>query len=527
MKDVIDADQPAEFFAPVSSDLIDSLVGQYNQARDRIDYVARIVNGEECANVIHYFLDGNRSESRFHADGLFEPNGAIAALNSAYWSKTLGLTDVFECMPQKRRDEWNKSIVDHSTPDFSEETVRATLTDLLNMRQQFMAEKVDGIFRGLSGEHVTNSPEAFGKRMIISYVSDSFGYSNHARAGLIHDLRHVIAKFMGRDQPSYSATDALLNRCRAHRGEWVSCDGGALRIRTYKVGTGHLEVHPDMAWRLNLFLHSLYPAAIPPQFRQKPKRQAKRYTEMQRPVPFAALELLNDGMRNRRHAGGNVFTFGYGASTKDAAYQEACRILRAIGGTPTKGGGFDFEYRPDDVIREIVVSGCIPDKQAYQFYPTPPKLAQIAADMAQIGPAHTCLEPSAGQGDLAAFLPIERTTCVELSALHCDILRARGLKTVQADFIRWAESNSSALAFDRIVMNPPFSDGRALLHIEYAYSILAAGGRLVAILPASMRGKQFFPDAQCEWSSAFEREFEGTGVAVAIMAVEKRTTEQA
>lgn len=524
MSDIIDIDQSTEFFAPVSSDLVDSLVGQYNLARARIEHVSHIVNGDEYAGVIRYFIDGNRNDSRICPDGLFDPKGAVAALNSAYWSKTLGLTDVLECMPQKRRDEWNRSITDHVTPDFAEETVRATLADLLNMRERFLAEKVDGIFRGLSGEHVTNSPEAFGKRMIISYVSDSFGYSNHSRAGLIHDLRHIIAKFMGRDQPGYSATDALLGLCRERRGEWISCDGGALRIRTYKVGTGHLEVHPDMAWRLNLFLHSIYPAAIPAQFRQKPKRQAKHYTEMQRPVPFAALELLNEGMRNRRYAKGNVFSFGYGASDKGAAYKEACQILCAIGGTPTKGG-FDFEYHPDDVIREIIVSGCIPDKQAYQFYPTPPKLAQIAAELAQIGSEHTCLEPSAGQGDLASFLPMERTTCVELSALHCDILRSRGFNTVHADFIHFADSNVYTLKFDRIVMNPPFSDGRARLHMDYAYSLLASGGRLVAILPASMKGKQFFLDAQCEWSSVFEREFEGTGVAVVILLAQKQTKE--
>ena len=30
----------------------------------------------------------------------------IAALNAAYWSKALAFTDVLDCMPQKRRDDW-------------------------------------------------------------------------------------------------------------------------------------------------------------------------------------------------------------------------------------------------------------------------------------------------------------------------------------------------------------------------------------------------------------------------------------
>ncbi|MCU9611849.1 DUF4942 domain-containing protein, partial [Escherichia coli] len=74
---------------------------------------------------------------------LFQVKGAIAALNSAYWSKTLALTDVLDLMPQKRRDEWNNTIREMKAPDFTEEAVRPTILELLNMRAQFLAERVD------------------------------------------------------------------------------------------------------------------------------------------------------------------------------------------------------------------------------------------------------------------------------------------------------------------------------------------------------------------------------------------------
>src|SRR5262249_46435150 len=157
---------------------------------------------------------------------LFQLDGAIAALNAAYWSKALGLTDVYDYMPQARRDEWNRSIKEHKTPDFTEEAVRPTILQLLASREQFLAERVDGIFRGLAGEHVTNAPEAFGKRMIIAHVLREYHFVEHRTCGLINDLRCVVAKFMGRDEPRYQSSSAVVEALKSRWGEWVSIDGG-------------------------------------------------------------------------------------------------------------------------------------------------------------------------------------------------------------------------------------------------------------------------------------------------------------
>ncbi len=210
------------------------------------------------------------------------------------------MTDVYEYMPNNRRKEWNEQIMEMKTPDFEEETVRPTIMDLLNSRQKFFSERVDGIFRALSGEHVTNRPEGFGKRMILSRVFNEYGHTNHDMAGYISDLRQVIAKFMGRDEPKWWATNDALQTSRVNHGEWLTLDGGALRIRSYLKGTAHLEVHPDMAWRLNCILANLYPLAIPPQFRQKPKRKLKDFVMMGQPLPFAVLEELAQ-MKTERH----------------------------------------------------------------------------------------------------------------------------------------------------------------------------------------------------------------------------------
>lgn len=550
---LIDAevDDGREFFAPVASDLVDGLLGEYQTRRRQIEQLAAIVAGD-LGNAVHYFIEGNAGDERMqrgiYLDRLFQVEGAIAALNSAYWAKTLNLTDVLDCMPAKRREEWFAQIRNplgkpargqdprhrkvtewevQPLPEYVESTVRPTLESMLAMRQQFFAERVDGIFRALSHEHVTNVPEGFGRRMILAHVLSEYGTTDHTRCGYINDLRVVIAKFMGRDEPAWNATSALVMAARRNTGEWVNVDGGALRLRVYKKGTAHLEVHPDMAYRLNQVLAHLYPLAIPAQFRTKPKRKHKEFQMMGRPLPFAVIELLA-GMKEGRERVPNSpdWRADYRRVPNSLSFdrylddsnvkQQAEAVLRAIGGVPAeKGAYYQFDYDPREVLDQIVTSGCVPDVRAHQFYPTPEKLAHIAIALAEIQPGDVMLEPSAGQGGIADYLPKERTTCIEISPLHCAVLRAKGMQVIEADFVSWAVGQPAT--FHAVVMNPPFSEGRAKTHAEVAAELLLPGGRLVAILPASMRGKDFLTGFAHEWTSVYDNEFAGTSVSVVIL----------
>lgn len=539
--------EAGEFFAPMSSDLVDGLIGRYNATRKRLEAMASAVRAEQCSGVLHYFVEGNVSEQRYSlpttVEQMFRIEPAIAQLNADFWNRALRLTDVIDYMPQKRRDEWHEQIrnplgkkkqrhhFDKATadewevpplPEFEENTVRATLGGLLASRAQFLAERVDGIFRALSRQHVTNQPQGFGKRMIIQNV---FGYQTH---GHINDLRCVIAKFMGRDEPKHGATEPVIKAARRQNGQWMSVDGGALRIRVYGgVGTAHLEVHPDMAWRLNGILASMHPAAIPAEFRTKPKRakKIKDFELYDRPLPFAVVGILA-GMRQaserikpdwpeRYRNIPNALRFDYGQYDK-AAMAEAENVLVALGGVKEKGY-WQFDYHPREVLDQVVCSGCIPDHKSHQFYPTPAGVAEKAIEFAKIGQDHTCLEPSAGQGGLADLMPSSRTICVEISDLHCQILKAKGHAAIQSDFLKF----TSVKSFDRIVMNPPFSEGRWQAHLQHAASMLnPAGGRLVAVLPSSAKGKQLLEGFDHEYSQVFENEFAGTSVSVVILAAE-------
>lgn len=212
----------------------------------------------------------------------------------------------------------------------------------------------------------------------------------------------------------------------------------------------------------------------------------------------------------------NALQFSYDRNSA-ITQAEAEKVLAMIGGVKRTDGGhswFEFDFNSRSALDEIISSGCIPDQKTHQFYPTPENVAAAAVEMAQIEPDHSCLEPSAGMGGLADLMPRTKTVCVEISDLHCEVLRAKGHYVECADFLKWQIAGK----YDRIVMNPPYSEGRWQAHIEHAASMLKLGGRLIAVLPASAKGKDVLPGLNHEWSQVYSNEFAGTSVSVVILS---------
>ncbi|WP_018079174.1 DUF4942 domain-containing protein [Thiobacillus denitrificans] len=495
---------------------LDGLIAEYRQKRAAIVEIAGYVAGQ--TDVMTYFLNGAQVEHGYgslSANNLFQADHAIRSLDAYYWSMAMNLTDVLEVMDAKRRNEWSEQIRGHKTPPFEPENVKATLQDLMAQRQKFFAERIDGLFNNLSDEHVTNSPMGFGKRMIIGWVLDSYGFVNHSRVEYLHDLRTVVAKFMGRGEVprglTYKDVDAI-HRAQAY-GEWHSFDGGSWRIRLYKKGTAHLEIHPEMAWRLNQVLAWLHPAAIPSEFRKKPSKPRKEFDLRVDLLPFEVITELENGYLS---SDGQRLTFH--SPVKEATR----RALEYVGGTPEGLFGWAFDYDITEVRVEILRLGYLPERVSHQYFPTPPGLACRVIEMAEIGPDDTVLEPSAGLGGIADLLPVDQTTCVEISKLHCKVLVAKGFNTVCTDFLAW----NPGVKFGKIVMNPPFANGRAIVHLQHAASLLQDDGVLVAVMPGSLVRKQLIEGYDHEWSAPVQGEFEDTGVSVAVVRLTKEASSQ-
>jgi hypothetical protein len=115
------------------------------------------------------------------------------------------------------------------------------------------------------------------------------------------------------------------------------------------------------------------------------------------------------------------------------------------------------------------------------FFPTPESVADEMVAAAGIEPGMSVLEPSAGWGHIAERIRNNgaEPDVVEMSGDRRELLEAKGFNVVGNDFM------DTDGQYDRIVMNPPFSDGRDIQHVQRAYTLLKPGGRIVAIMGES------------------------------------------
>ena len=494
-------------------DLYSPLQSLYAQCRSEKAAVKHVADTLD-SKAVDYFFDAARANDyrvSVNAKDIFQLDPAIKAVDAKYWQSAMMLTDVLEYMAADKRNEWHEQIRTHKTPEFTIDNVQATLKEMLRNRDRLLAERVDGIFRNLSHEHVTNCPQGFGKRFIMGYMR-SYCSVSHDRSNYIHDLRCVIAKFMGREGVQSHNTYYDLNNIKLD-GQWNYLDGGAIKIRMYKKGTAHMEVHPEMAYRLNHTLAFLHPHAIPAEFRTAPKKKAKEHKLNYDLLGFDILKDLEEF--SSRYQSDN-WRFRNQLNNKKSE-----QVIEYIGGVKVGNNEWSFDYDPTQILREIKRNGCIPEYKSHQYYPTPEHIARDAVEMADINDGDFVLEPSAGQGAIAEQIreahPLSSLQCVEISELHCEILRQKGFEVVNDDFLK----HSPGHKYDVIVCNPPFSKGRAEAHVKNAYELLADDGVLVAVLPASFKGKQIIEGANHEYSKVYENDFKGCSVNVVIVRIEK------
>lgn len=125
------------------------------------------------------------------------------------------------------------------------------------------------------------------------------------------------------------------------------------------------------------------------------------------------------------------------------------------------------------------------------YFPTPEAVGRemLALTSAQDDPELRILEPSAGEGHLARLIrtqwPQAQLDVVELHYERAQHLAAEGFAVACADFLEWEHE----APYHLVLMNPPFSVyGTAAAyreHILHAAQMLAPGGRLVSVVPAS------------------------------------------
>lgn len=122
-------------------------------------------------------------------------------------------------------------------------------------------------------------------------------------------------------------------------------------------------------------------------------------------------------------------------------------------------------------------------KLLYMEYETPKPIAGRMVFAAGITKGQTILEPSAGVGTIADLI-LEWENDVTLHVVEKvselqELLTFKKLEVIPIDDFLDADFN---VAYDRIVMSPPWDQGADMQHVMVAAELLNPGGRLVALV---------------------------------------------
>jgi phospholipid N-methyltransferase len=182
-----------------------------------------------------------------------------------------------------------------------------------------------------------------------------------------------------------------------------------------------------------------------------------------------------------------------------------------------------------DAMRAALAAG-VQVVSAPQLFPTPADLARRMVEAAGLEPGLCVLEPSAGTGAIVrAILEAVDTEVLgyEINGALCTVLRnsfpSYKLQVRCKDFLTVTEF---AGCYPRVIMNPPFSNGDDIRHIKHAVTMLAPGGRLVAICANGPRQQEILrPLAENSggWYEALPAGTfaeQGTNVNTAILVIE-------
>ena len=542
------ASDDQEFYSPIKSTLesetinaINKLIESYNTTKTEILRTAKVIS----ENNLHYtyFNEARMENSENHMFGgvsksFFNADLPLKILLRSSWRSLLDLLDAFSYMSKKAESDWKGQLDSFNLPKFNADNVFSTIADFAKNAPVYFAQRVESVFAALSNTHVTNSPAGFTSTMIIDKLLFKEGDTNSAKCRALGDLRNIVGVYTGTNSINYKTNycSNLVYQLFKETGVWHSLDDGALEVKVFKKGTAHVRIHPDIAWKMNSTLAALYPRAIPSRFRKASFSASAKHIPSDLPLTKdIQLSLLEDvkissiqgyerfiGRKLTPVHTDTTFIVNIFGTHSQQSLENLESLFIGIGGKSVKSG-FEFNYDPTSAINKMAISGYALNANDSQFYPSDSEIGDEAASHLDIQDDGEYLEPSAGQGALAKFLP-PTSTLVELNAINASILKAKGYSNViQSDFIQQAEEwFNQNRRFDGILMNPPFKKNQAKEHFKAAFHILKDDGRLVAILPASLKGKQFIDGAVIQYGQVRQNAFENTNVSVVVAHVTKK-----
>lgn len=500
---------------PSNYSFVEILVESYNSDLEKCKALIETLDSFE-SKILNVTIEHNYRHHR-------ELKDIDIDLKSQYWREVYTRSNLNDIISSKSRKEIENSFYSNpNLPDFTEENIKTTVEGWYLDSYRMFGEKVDLLFQRLSGEHVTNSPSGFSKKMIYKYMInyacswgnpnfDLYTFNDDA-VGLIHDLRTSIQMLFGLPISERNHTYDILKAINA-RNEYTEFDNNAFKIKVFKNGNSHIEVHPHVAILLNQELAKIYPSAIPPKHRVVTK-EINEYDFKYDHLSNREISQLKEFVLSSSHytdAYGKVI---YRMNKRFMESEFITEILKFFQvETVEKNNSYVSDFELTDVFRHIITNGVI-EYKSNQFYPTPENIVNDLVDYVGDTTGKTILEPSAGMGNIAS--KFENVTCIDKEPMNCVILKERKLNVIYSDFLKYNKSK-----FDIVVMNPPYNKKQWKTHTLHALDCLKSNGEVWAVLPLG-KEEELSENANVEVIQVYTNEFDNTSISTAIYKLTKK-----
>lgn len=540
-------DDYREFLPSLTTPAVDDLLREYEAGEVEMRRLHAVLMDKANRSTLSMFAFGAQVYYQSSSHGrtwsmdlleMFDLGRAINARQEAFWFRLFDLLSFTTILPSELWTKWSDSFTAWrerggvAIPTFNRQTVYNCLSLVESHRANFFSMRVDAVWKALSGWHVTNWGSAFHNRFIIDWMFNEHGTTT-SKDRAFYDLVNLCSTIMsGAEDPFFNAYGELRHARLECLGEWVELLDGALRIRAYKRGTLHCEIHPEIANRLNVALAYMHPNALPDEATLKRPRKKSGFGSadlVQMKLPRQVRSYLSGCVQVQRDDGlwqlkptRHLISVQRLSSAIKGMIDE---VLAQVGGV-REGDYHLFDYPPMDVVSQVVKSGEVPEKVSHQYYCTPSDLAQEFIDWVGVDETATFYETSAGTGGIAKHMPLQ-TSCVEVDRLRCMALEKLGFEVKQADFLTLAPSDLNGQA-DGVLMNPPFSGLAWKDHFEHAVQFVRGGGVIAAILPEGAPAKMpTVAGVDVEFSAPMKGRFPDTSIAVVFAKWRKPSRENA
>lgn len=481
------------------SGAIDRLISAYQSELHEIESAFAIWEQHQSTLTTHVFAIAASTQSIEDAQN---------SVLRSHWTKLINTLNIKRFLPSVEWDKLTKSISSLNVPQFDVPSIEAWLAMLIPSMDDLFAQRVDAIFKSLSGTHVTNSPTGFRQKMILQLdkpCTDLGVLWSGSKGAQVHDLRNVVDMMNGgRGELDDRETKTILKICYAAHGSWISIDGGALQVKCFKKGNIHIKVNDVIATKLNLTLANLYPQALADCRRNSSMKTAQSYapipvnkqlSQLSRRLLSCVMEESPVGTSVSIPTNPQWLRGIYFATSEYCQFRSAVAELRAvlscfcisIDDTATYKATFEFDFDVTDVLHHLIVDGRYPDIASHQFYPSGTNCVALMQKHVPQDLTRTYGEPSCGTGALLSVIPKNANYfAVEISPHLANIARSKGFRVEQDDFLHYVSQHEGQI--DICVSNPPWHKNLASVHLLASLRWLRQGGEYYGIVPTSTFG---------------------------------------